>query len=262
MPRIALGLSYNGAPWLGWQTQPHRRTVQDALEAALHAFVGAPVSVVCAGRTDTGVHAALQVVHLDTDVKRPPHAWVRGVNSHLPSSIGVRWAHEVDDNFHARFSATARRYVYRLLVDTVRSPLWVERAGWSFRPVSTAAMQDAAQYLIGRHDFSSFRSSQCQAASPVRVLHELDIRQQGRFVLFSLRANAFLHHMVRNVIGSLVYVGQGRHPPVWLKQVLEARNRTLAAPTFAAAGLYLTGVEYNGYTLPYLDASAEIRDNV
>ncbi len=262
MPRIALGLSYDGTPWLGWQTQSHGRTVQDTLERALDQFIGGAVSVVCAGRTDTGVHAALQVVHLDTDVRRPEHAWVRGVNAHLPPSIAVRWACEVDDHFHARFSATSRCYVYRLLVDRVRSPLWADRAGWSFRPVSVPAMQAAARYLIGEHDFTSFRSSECQAASPVRTLHELDIRAHGRFVVMTFRANAFLHHMVRNIVGSLVYVGQGRQPPEWMGEVLAARNRSLAAPTFSPAGLYLAGIEYPGYDLPYLDASAEIRDNV
>lgn len=262
MPRIALGVCYDGSPWLGWQTQTHGRTVQDELERALAAFIGKPVSVVCAGRTDTGVHAALQVVHLDTDVDRPEHAWVRGVNSHLPPSIAVRWACQVDDQFHARFSARSRRYVYRLLVDRVRSPLWVNRAGWSFRPVSVEAMREAAEFLIGEHDFTSFRSSECQAASPVRTLHELDIQAHGRFVLMTFRANAFLHHMVRNLVGTLVYVGQGRQPPEWVAEVLAARNRAAAAPTFAAAGLYLTGIEYPEYRLPYLDASAEIRDNV
>lgn len=262
MPRIALGVSYDGAPWQGWQTQPHGRTVQDTLEQAAQAFVGRPVATVCAGRTDTGVHAAMQVVHLDASVERAAQAWVRGLNSHLPASVAVRWAQPVPEDFHARFSATARGYVYLLLVDTVRAPLWAGRAGWSFRPLSIEAMQEAAQALVGIHDFTSFRSSQCQAASPVRHLQRLEIAQRGRFIIFSLRANAFLHHMVRNIVGSLVYVGQGRQPAPWLGLLLAARDRKLAAPTYAPDGLYLTEVEYPRHTLPYLDASAEIRDNL
>jgi len=262
MTRMALGVAYDGAPWLGWQTQPGGRTVQDTLEAALAAFVGAPVPTVCAGRTDTGVHAAMQVVHLDSPVVRPDHAWVRGLNAHLPPSIAVRWAQPVPDDFHARFSATARSYVYVLRVDPVRSPHWVQRAGWSFRPLDLAAMQAAGAALLGEHDFTSFRSSQCQAASPVRTMHALEIAQRGRFITVTLRANAFLHHMVRNILGCLVYVGQGRHPPEWMAEVLAARNRAVAAPTFAPGGLYLTAVEYPGFDLPDLDATAEIRDNL
>jgi len=262
MPRVALGVCYDGAPWLGWQTQPNGRTVQDTLEQALLRFVGSPVATICAGRTDTGVHAAMQVVHLDSPGVREPQAWIRGLNAHLPASIAVRWAQQVPDDFHARFSATARSYVYLLRVDPVRSPLWAGRAGWSFRPLDHEAMQQAAQALLGEHDFTSFRSSQCQAASPVRTLHRLDIDRRGRFIIFTLRANAFLHHMVRNLVGSLVYVGQGRKPPQWPGQVLAARNRSLAAPTFSPAGLYLTGVEYPGFSLPDLDATAEIRDNL
>ncbi len=262
MPRIALGVSYDGAPWLGWQTQPNGRTVQDTLQQALLRFVGVPVSTICAGRTDTGVHAAMQVVHLDSPVVREPQAWVRGLNAHLPPSIAIRWAQPVADDFHARFSATARGYVYLLRVDPVRSPLWAGRAGWSFRPLDVEAMQQAANALLGRHDFSSFRSSQCQAASPVRTLERLDIGQRGRFVIFTLRANAFLHHMVRNVVGSLVYVGQGRKPVPWMADLLLARNRTQAAPTYAPDGLYLTEVQYPGHSLPNLDATAEIRDNL
>ncbi|MDH2235831.1 tRNA pseudouridine(38-40) synthase TruA [Pigmentiphaga sp. GD03639] len=260
MPRIALGLSYDGAPWLGWQTQPHRRTVQDRLESALADFVGQPVATTCAGRTDTGVHAAQQIVHLDTGVLRPEQAWVRGVNAHLPPSIAVRWAREVPADFHARFSARSRSYVYLLLDDPVRSPLWTGRAGWSFRPLNLEAMRSGAAHLLGEHDFSSFRSSECQAASPVRTMHELGIERRGRLVVFTLRANAFLHHMVRNIVGALVYVGQGRQPADWMPALLAERNRTKAAPTFSPDGLYLTAVGYPGdYGLPSTDATDEIR---
>lgn len=262
MGRMALGVAYDGAPWLGWQTQPGGRTVQDTLEGALAAFAGSSVPTICAGRTDTGVHAAMQVVHLDAPVDRPDQAWVRGVNAHLPPSISVRWARPVPDDFHARFSATARSYVYVLLVDAVRSPHWVGRAGWSFRPLDLAAMQAGAQHLVGEHDFTSLRSSQCQAATPVRTMHSLALAQRGRFITVTLRANAFLHHMVRNILGCLVYVGQGRHSPDWVAEVLAARNRAVAAPTFSPAGLYLTAVDYPGFDLPHLDATAEIRDNL
>lgn len=255
---IALAVSYDGRPWRGWQTQPGGQTVQDAFEAAVAAFVGQPVATVCAGRTDTGVHAALQVVHLDSPVQRPESAWVRGLNAHLPDSIAVRWACVVPPSFHARFSATGRHYVYRLLVDPVRSPLWAGRAGWSFRPLDVAAMQVAASALQGTHDFTSFRSSQCQAASPVRTLHRLQVLQRGRFVWFALHANAFLHHMVRNLVGSLVYVGLGRQPPEWAAALLAARNRSLAAPTFAADGLYFAGVDYPDFQLPWLDATDQV----
>ncbi|MCK9512675.1 MAG: tRNA pseudouridine(38-40) synthase TruA [Pigmentiphaga sp.] len=262
MPRMTLGLAYDGRPWRGWQTQPGGQTVQDTLEAALRAFIGQAVPTICAGRTDTGVHAALQVVHLDSPVDRAERAWVRGLNANLPASVAVRWARPVPESFHARFSATGRHYVYRLLVDPVRSPLWAGRAGWCFRPLEVEAMREAAAAVVGTHDFTSFRSSQCQAASPVRTVHSLDIREHGRFLLFSLHANAFLHHMVRNLVGSLVYVGLGRQPVAWMAELLAARNRSLGAPTYAPDGLYLTGVDYPGFDLPESDNSREILDSV
>lgn len=260
MNKIALGVCYDGAPWMGWQTQPHRQTVQDTLEQALHTFLGHPAATICAGRTDTGVHAAMQIVHLETPLQRTEQAWVRGLNTHLPASIGIRWAQAVDASFHARFSARSRTYVYRLLESPVRSPLWAGRTGWSFRPLDLEAMQEAAQCLVGRHDFSSFRSSQCQAASPVRELSCLQLERHGRFILITLKANAFLHHMVRNIVGALVYVGQGRQAPTWMPQLLAERDRRRAAPTFAAAGLTLTSVEYDPvFGLPSADATDEVK---
>ncbi|MFY9137728.1 tRNA pseudouridine(38-40) synthase TruA [Zwartia sp.] len=247
---MALGIAYDGRPWQGWQKQPHGQTVQDALERALQAFVGAPVSTVCAGRTDTGVHGLNQVVHLDTDVHRTSESWVRGTNAHLPDSISVQWSQVVPAEFHARFSATARAYTYVILNTRVRHPLWQGRAGWVFQPLNVEAMRNAAQSLLGEHDFSSFRSSQCQAKSPVRTLHQLDIAQQGPRIVVQLRANAFLHHMVRNIMGALVQVGQGREPVDFVAKVLEARDRTQGAPTFSPDGLYLTDVTYPGYSLP------------
>jgi tRNA pseudouridine38-40 synthase len=254
--RIALGIAYDGRPWQGWQKQPHGQTVQDALERALQAFVGAPVSTVCAGRTDTGVHGLNQVVHLDTDVHRTSESWVRGTNAHLPDSISVQWSQVVPDEFHARFSATARAYTYVILNTRVRHPLWQGRAGWVFQPLNVEAMRIAAQCLLGEHDFSSFRSSQCQAKSPVRTLLTLDIAQQGPRIVVQLRANAFLHHMVRNIMGALVQVGQGREPIDFVAKVLEARDRTQGAPTFSPDGLYLTDVTYPGYSLPVVTTDA------
>ncbi|AEE66844.1 tRNA pseudouridine synthase A [Bordetella pertussis] len=246
MSRIALGLAYDGSAWQGWQTQPHGVTVQDQVEAALASFAGGggPVATVCAGRTDTGVHAAMQVIHLDTDLQRRDESWVRGVNAFLPPSIVVQWARPVSEAFHARFSARSRTYVYLLWRGRVRPALWAGRAGWAFQPLDVPAMRAAARALLGEHDFSSFRSSQCQARHPVRTLHRLDIDERGAFLVFTLRANAFLHHMVRNLIGALLQVGQGREPVAWMDALLCARDRRLGAPTFMPDGLYLSAIEY------------------
>lgn len=244
MMRMALGVSYDGRPWLGWQTQPGGQTVQDQLEAALQQFVGSAVPTICAGRTDTGVHATSQVVHIDVAVDRPDSAWVRGVNSFLPDSIAVQWAKPVTPEFHARFSATSRSYTYVLLNTPVRQPLWAGRAGWCFRPLDIDRMQQAAQILLGEHDFSSFRSSQCQAATPVRTMHSISLTRNGDLVLIRLKANAFLHHMVRNIVGELVLLGQGKTDLAHFERVFRAKDRAQAAPTFSASGLYLTDVDY------------------
>ena len=243
--RIAIGLEYDGAPFLGWQTQPGGGTVQDALEAALAAIAGEKLRAQCAGRTDTGVHALSQVAHFDTTAERPDSAWVKGVNTHLPRAIAVRWAARVDDDFHARFSATGRRYEYVLLNRPVRPAVWAGRAGWFHLPLNVEKMRAAARFLVGQHDFSAFRSAQCQAASPVRELRSLEIARAGEIVRFSLEANAFLHHMVRNIVGCLVDVGKGKYPPEWLGEILAGRDRALAAPTFGPQGLYLTGIDYD-----------------
>lgn len=254
MQRVALGLSYDGRPWQGWQTQPHRQTVQDQLEAALCVFLGQPTATICAGRTDTGVHALEQVVHVDTPIARNPHAWVRGLNAHLPESIRVLWMQTVPNTFHARFAATQRTYHYIVLNDPIYHPLWVGRAGWCLRPLDIALMQQASQCLIGTHDFSSFRSSECQAASPIRHMHAIDISQQNNLIFIRLTANAFLHHMVRNIVGSLVYIGVGKKPVSFMDETLAARNRIYAAPTFAADGLYFEKAHYPDYVLPTLRA--------
>ena len=259
--RIALGVCYDGAPWLGWQSQPGGRTVQDVLEQALSRFAAHPVSTICAGRTDTGVHALNQTVHLDTTAARSLESWVRGVNALLPESIAVQWAREVPGDFHARFSAQGRHYVYLVRQHRVRSPLTQGRAAWVFRPLELARMQEAAGHLLGEHDFSAFRSSECQAASPVRTLTRAHIERQGDYFLFSFSANAFLHHMIRNLMGALIYIGQGRQPPSWAAQLLQQRNRRLAAPTFEASGLYLAGVDYPpAFGLPAADPYGQLRE--
>jgi tRNA pseudouridine38-40 synthase len=242
--RIALGIEYDGSRFLGWQTQPGGGAVQDALEPALSGIACAPVYVTCAGRTDRGVHAREQVVHFDTDAGRPDSAWVRGVNALLPESVAVLWSREVPADFHARFSARARTYRYVLLNRPVRPALAARHAGWFHAPLDVPAMQRAAEHLVGEHDFTAFRASECQAKSPVRTIHSLQITRGGPRIDFVVRANAFLHHMVRNLVGTLVYVGKGKHPPHWAREVLESRNRAVAAPTFASEGLYLEKVEY------------------
>jgi len=243
--RIAIGLEYDGSRFLGWQTQPGGGAVQDVLEKALAAIAGEPVPVTAAGRTDRGVHAAAQVAHFDTRAARPETAWVRGVNAFLPESIAVLWARRVDAEFHARFSATARTYRYRLINRPVRPALAARLAGWYYARLDVAAMRSAARALVGEHDFSAFRAAECQAKTPVRSVHSIDIEQRGDEIDFVIRANAFLHHMVRNIVGSLVYVGAGRQPPDWIAEVLASRDRNKAAPTFGPEGLYLEKVEYD-----------------
>jgi tRNA pseudouridine38-40 synthase len=242
--RIALGLEYDGSRFHGWQTQADGTGVQDVVERALTSIAGAPVSAVAAGRTDAGVHATMQVVHSDSDARRDDTAWVRGVNALLPSSVAVRWALGVPAEFHARFAATGRHYTYLLLDRPVRPALLSGRVGWYHRPLALDAMRSAAEALLGRHDFSAFRAAECQAKSPTRMLDRLDIAREDDMIRLDFHADAFLHHMVRNIVGALVYVGNGRQPPSWIAELLAARDRTRAAPTFAADGLYLTGVDY------------------
>lgn len=252
--RIALGLEYDGSGYAGWQSQPGGNTVQDALERALATIAGNPLRTVCAGRTDAGVHAFEQVVHFDVAVDRPLTAWVRGVNAHLPSTIAVRWAKDVADDFHARFSAVGRRYRYLLLNRRDRPGLLSGKLGWCHQPLDVARMQEAASALLGEHDFSAFRAAECQAKSPIKTLLRCAVWAHGDRVVFDLEANAFLHHMVRNVVGSLVYVGTGRQPVSWIAELLSARDRRLAAPTFMPDGLYFVGVNYAPvWNLPQLE---------
>lgn len=246
--RIALGIRYRGTAYQGWQSQPSGLTVQDRLESALATFASKPVRTLCAGRTDTGVHAIHQVVHLDAPVERDPFSWVRGTNRYLPDDIAVQWCVPVDTAFHARNSARARRYRYRLSESPVRPSLEAGLCGWVFQPLDGSAMQEAAQCLLGEHDFSAFRAAECQAASPVKTLRHLTIQRVegllGPEWQFDFEATAFLHHMVRNILGCLVFVGQGRRPPNWMAEVLASRSRQAAAPTFAADGLYFLGPRY------------------
>jgi len=252
--RIALGIEYDGSRFLGWQTQPGGGTVQDALEAALSGIADAPVGVTCAGRTDRGVHACAQVVHFDAAADRPDLAWVRGVNAMLPEAVAVRWSQRVAPDFHARYSALSRTYRYVLLNRPVRPALAARYAGWHHAPLEVGAMREAAGSLLGEHDFSAFRSAECQAKSPVRVLQAISIERVGERIEFALRANAWLQHMVRNIVGTLVYVGRGKHPPQWAKRVLESRDRSLAAPSLGPEGLYLEAVEYDPrWNIPVAD---------
>ena len=251
MQRIALGLSYAGQGYFGWQSQLGGNTIQDKLEAALAAFCGLDegkrVTTLCAGRTDAGVHGLAQVVHFDTPLQREKSSWVRGPNTHLPTNIAVQWAREVPPKFHCRGSAIARRYAYVLLESPVRPSVEAGRVGWVHRPLDLMPMQQAAQTLLGEHDFSSFRAVQCQALSPIKTMRSLKISQHGAYWKFEFEANAFLHHMIRNIMGSLITVGQGSQPPEWIAQVLAARNRAVAAPTFSPDGLYFVGPVYEAH---------------
>lgn len=249
--RIALGIEYDGSGYRGWQTQPGGGAIQDHVEAALSQLAAAPVQVVAAGRTDAGVHALQQVVHFDAPVERDQSAWVRGTNRFLPANIRVLWATPVADDFHARFSARTRCYQYWLLNDGVGPGVFHGHMGWFHAPLDEARMQAAANLLLGERDFTTFRSAECQAKSPVRVLESVSIVRMGQILRLDFRANAFLHHMVRNLVGSLVYVGCARQEVGWIADILAARDRALAAPTFAPDGLYLSAVDYDAaWSLP------------
>ena len=245
MVRVVLGVSYNGQNYQGWQSQLSGLTVQDKLEKALSTFTAQPVSTLCAGRTDAGVHALMQVVHFDTDRDRDPHSWVRGTNANLPRDIAVQWAVLTSNAFHCRACATSRRYAYVLLQSPVRPSVETGRVGWSFRPLNLDAMRQAADILLGEHDFTSFRASQCQALSPVKTMLDISLHQRGAYWRIEFEANAFLHHMIRNIMGCLVQIGQGAKPPEWMAEVLAARDRKAAAPTFSPDGLYFLGPRYD-----------------
>jgi tRNA pseudouridine38-40 synthase len=245
MVRVVLGVSYNGQAYQGWQSQITGLTVQDKLEKALGIFTAQRVSTLCAGRTDAGVHALMQVIHFDSDREREAHSWVRGTNANLPRDIAVQWAVLADSTFHCRACATSRRYAYVLLQSPVRPSVETGRVGWTFRPLDLDAMRRAANTLLGEHDFTSFRASACQALSPVKTILDISLHQRGAYWRIEFEANAFLHHMIRNIMGCLVQIGQGAKPPEWMAEVLVARDRKAAAPTFSPDGLYFLGPRYD-----------------
>lgn len=244
MVRIAVGIEYDGTAYAGWQTQQSAPSVQGFLERSLAVIAAERISIICAGRTDAGVHARGQVAHFDTHAVRPLRGWVQGANSELPRDISLRWAWPMPRHFHARYSAEARSYRYLILNRASRSALADRRATWIHRPLDHERMAAAAELLIGEHDFSAFRSSECQSRSPIRCLERLRVVRQDEWIIIEATANAFLHHMMRNLAGLLIAVGRGDHPASWATEVLEGRDRTRGAPTAPADGLYLWAVRY------------------
>lgn len=242
--RYALGVEYDGSDFMGWQRLDREPTVQSAVERALSFVADTPIAVTCAGRTDSGVHAACQVVHFDTDAVRDPRGWSLGTTSRLPDSVCVLWCVPVADDFHARFSARARRYRYRILNRPVRLAFARQYLSWERRPLDAATMHAAAQALVGLHDFSAFRTVHCQAPHANRDLHEITVTRSGEEVVVEVQANAFLHHMVRNIVGSLLEVGRGDRPPHWIAELLAGRDRSLAGPTAPSQGLVFMGPRY------------------
>lgn len=259
--RVALGVRYSGQGFEGWQTQPHGNTVQDRLAEAIERISGEQVSLFCAGRTDTGVHAREQVVHFDTQVQRPLSAWVKGVNAFLPKGVSVTGAKFVSEAFHARFAAISRTYRYFFYCSSTRDP-FAPFSTWVHYPLDFDAMKQASIFLLGQHDFSSFRASQCQANSPVRTIHQFDLVTNNQAGYFEIRGNAFLHHMVRNMVGTLMEVGLGRKSVLWVKQVLDARSREVAGRTWPADGLHLWHIEYpKHFDIPELFINSIFNDN-
>jgi tRNA pseudouridine38-40 synthase len=254
--RIALGIEYDGRPFCGWQSQTSGCGIQDVLEVAIATVAGERVVLNAAGRTDRGVHACNQVGHFETTARRPLTAWVRGVNSRLPDAIAVRWARDVDEAFHARYSARRRSYHYLLLNRSERPALLAGRVGWCHRPLDVGAMREAASWLVGEHDFSTFRSAECQAKSPVKILERAELEVDRGLLAFRFTANAFLHHMVRNMVGALVVIGRGARRADWIGELLECRDRERGAPTFMPDGLYLSGIDYDPrFGLPATESS-------
>lgn len=244
MSRIALGFEYDGSAFAGWQAQLHATGIQSAVESALSFVADSPIAVICAGRTDAGVHATAQVVHFDTDVRRTERGWVMGANTNLPDSVSALWAREVHPDFHARFAALARSYRYVILNRTPRPALLRERVCWVREPLDADLMHAAAQCLVGEHDFSSFRAAECQSPTPIRRLQRIQVTRINEYVVIDVTANAFLHHMVRNIAGVLLAVGRGRQDVSWPATVLQLRDRSQGGITAPAGGLYLFGVSY------------------
>jgi tRNA pseudouridine38-40 synthase len=245
MQRIALGIEYNGHAFSGYQMQSHgTRTVQDELEKAISIVANEPIRLTCAGRTDTGVHATGQVVHFDTAVKRELKAWMLGGNTNLPSDVSIHWVRKVNDDFSARFSAISRSYRYVLFNRRTRPAIFQNNVSWSYELLDDKAMHAAAQILLGKHDFSAFRSSRCQANNAIRTMQKISVQRQGDYVILDIQANAFLHHMVRNIMGSLLMIGRSEQTDKWLQSVLKSGDRNQAGMTASPAGLYLVNVEY------------------
>ncbi|MGB1580396.1 MAG: tRNA pseudouridine(38-40) synthase TruA [Nevskiales bacterium] len=242
--RFAAGVEYCGTDYAGWQRQHHCRTVQGEVEAALSAVADEPVQVTCAGRTDAGVHAIGQVIHFDSTKPRDPKAWGFGANTHLPANISLSWVQPVADDFSARYSATARRYRYLMLDSRMRSGLFAKRACWSRYPLDAQRMHDAAQSLVGEHDFSSFRARECQSNSPMRNVHSISVKREASFVILDIEANAFVHHMVRNIAGVLIAIGKGRRDVGWTAELLDIRDRAKGGVTAPACGLYFMQAIY------------------
>jgi len=258
--RVALGIEYDGTGYVGWQRQKTGTGVQELVEQTLSKVADESVAVVCAGRTDTGVHATGQIIHFDTAAERTERGWLLGANSNLPDDINVTWAALVDDEFHARFSATLRTYRYLILNRDYRSALNRHRAWWVYEPLEESAMQQAATQLIGKHDFSAFRAAGCQASTPVREMRELSVERSGNWITITVKANAFLRHMVRNITGTLVAIGRGEQEPSWAKSVMDTRDRTKGGIAAPPHGLTLTGVEYPArFELPQNSCTDEIR---
>lgn len=244
MTRWAMGVEYDGTHFCGWQHQPGLRTLEDAFATAIGTVADHNISLICGGRTDAGVHAAGQVIHFETEAARSPRAWVLGTNANLDRKASVRWALPVPEHFHARFSATRRHYRYSIFNRSARSALHDGRATWVQAPLDVARMHEGAQHLVGEHDFSAFRSSECQSNSPIRRIDHLSVQREGELVYIDVAANAFLHHMVRNIAGLLIEVGRGLRPTDEVKTLLEGRDRRRNAPTAEPEGLCLRRIEY------------------
>lgn len=242
--RIALGIEYDGGAFNGWQRQSHAPSVQEAVERAVSKVADHPVGVVCAGRTDTGVHATAQVVHFDTSAQRRMRSWILGANANLPPGVSVTWARSVTEDFHARFKAQARQYRYVILNRMFRPALLRDRVCWDHNPLEAEAMHAAAQALVGEHDFSAFRALACQASHPVRTVHRLEVARRGDLIYLDIEANAFLHHMVRNIAGTLIAIGRGDQPVEWAGELLAGRDRSRSGITAPAGGLYFVKVSY------------------
>ena len=243
--RIALGIEYDGSHYFGWQRQPHAESVQQTIEDALSMVADAPIRVHAAGRTDTAVHATEQIIHFDTSVARDTKAWVMGTNTNLPNSISILWAKQVDEEFHARFSAIGRRYRYVILNRSTRPALLDKKVSWVYKPLDHNSMSKAAHCLVGKHDFSSYRALNCQAKNPIRTVYDLVVTRKNEFILIDIHADGFLHHMVRNIAGVLIDIGKGEQEVSWSKEILDQRNRTQGGVTAKASGLYLVKVHYD-----------------